>query len=73
MRFPRNAKMFRGQMDAAPFAGVFFLLTLFVLLASFTYTPGVRLRLPRQTCPEPTRPPWPWPSIPPDNFISKIS
>ncbi len=46
MRFPRNAKVFRGQLDAAPFAGVFFLLTLFVLLASFTYTPGVRLRLP---------------------------
>jgi biopolymer transport protein ExbD len=46
MRFPRNAKVFRGQLDAAPFAGVFFLLTLFLLLASLTYTPGVRLQLP---------------------------
>jgi biopolymer transport protein ExbD len=46
MRFQRNAKVFRGQLDAAPFAGVFFLLALFLLLASLTYTPGVRLQLP---------------------------
>jgi biopolymer transport protein ExbD len=46
MKFPRNAKIFRGQLDATPFAGVFFCLVLFVLLASMVYTPGVFIRLP---------------------------
>lgn len=46
MKFPRSAKIYRGQLDAAPFAGVFFLLVLFVLLASVLYTPGVRINLP---------------------------
>jgi len=46
MRFPRNAKIFKGQLDAAPFAGVFFLLVIFLLLASLIYTPGVRVKLP---------------------------
>ncbi len=47
MRFPRNAKIFRGQLDAAPFAGVFFLLVIFLLLNStFVFTPGVRIQLP---------------------------
>ncbi len=41
MKFPRNARMFRGHLDAAPFAGVFFCLVIFVLLASRLYTPGV--------------------------------
>lgn len=41
MRFPRNAKIFRGQLDPAPVAGVFFLLMLFILLGSLLYTPGV--------------------------------
>lgn len=46
MKFPRNARIFRGQLDAAPFAIVFFLLLLFMMLASLEYTPGVHLRLP---------------------------
>jgi biopolymer transport protein ExbD len=46
MKFPRNAKIFRGSLDAAPFAGVFFLLVLFVMLASLVYTPGVAIQLP---------------------------
>jgi len=46
MKFPRNARIFRGQLDAAPFAAVFFLLVLFVMLASLTYTPGVHIQLP---------------------------
>ena len=46
MKFPRSAKIFRGQLDAAPFAGVFFLLVIFLLLASLMYTPGVRIKLP---------------------------
>lgn len=45
MKFPRNARIFRGQLDAAPFAIVFFLLVLFLLLATLVYTPGVRLPL----------------------------
>ena len=46
MKFPRNARIFRGQLDAAPFAAVFFLLVLFLMLGSLMYTPGVRLTLP---------------------------
>jgi biopolymer transport protein ExbD len=46
MKFPRNAKIFRGSLDVAPFAGVFFLLVLFVMLASLVYTPGVAIQLP---------------------------
>jgi biopolymer transport protein ExbD len=46
MKFPRNARIFRGQLDAAPFAIVFFLLVLFLMLGSLLYTPGVRLQLP---------------------------
>lgn len=46
MRFPRNAKIFRGQMDAAPAAGVFFLLLAFLALQSrMAFTPGLRLDL----------------------------
>jgi biopolymer transport protein ExbD len=46
MKFPRNARIFRGQLDAAPFAAVFFLLVIFLMLGSLLYTPGVRLQLP---------------------------
>ncbi|PWU14226.1 MAG: hypothetical protein C5B50_17800 [Verrucomicrobia bacterium] len=46
MKFPRNARILRGQLDAAPLASVFFLLVLFVMLGSLVYTPGVTLNLP---------------------------
>jgi biopolymer transport protein ExbD len=46
MKFPRNARIFRGQLDAAPFAAVFFLLVIFALLTSLVYTPGVYINLP---------------------------
>ena len=46
MKFPRNARIFRGQLDAAPFANVFFLLVIFLMLAALVYTPGVPLQLP---------------------------
>lgn len=46
MKFPRNARIFRGQLDAAPFAAVFFLLVIFLMLGSLLYTPGVRIELP---------------------------
>lgn len=46
MKFPRNARIFRGQLDAAPFVTVFFLLVLFVVLGRHLYAPGVQLELP---------------------------
>lgn len=46
MKFPRNARIFRGQLDIGPFAGVFFLLVMFLLLASLVATPGVQINLP---------------------------
>ena len=46
MKFPRTAKVFRGQLDAAPLAAVFFLLVMFLLLSSLIYTPGVKIKLP---------------------------
>jgi biopolymer transport protein ExbD len=46
MKFPRNARIFRGQLDAAPFASVFFLLLIFLVLGSLLYTPGLRIELP---------------------------
>jgi len=47
MKFPRNARIFRGQLDAAPFASVFLLLVTFVMLHSLVYTPGVAVQLPK--------------------------
>ena len=46
MKFPRNARIFRGQLEFAPFASVLFLLVVFVSLGSFMYTPGVKIQLP---------------------------
>lgn len=46
MKFPRNARIFRGQLDAAPFAAVFFLLVIFAVLTTVIYTPGVHITLP---------------------------
>jgi biopolymer transport protein ExbD len=47
MRFPHNIKIFRGQLDAAPFLGVFLLLLLFLLFSSsLVFVPGVPIRLP---------------------------
>jgi biopolymer transport protein ExbD len=47
MKFPHNVKIFRGQIDAAPFVGVFFLLIIFLLLNSaLVFTPGVPISLP---------------------------
>jgi biopolymer transport protein ExbD len=46
MKFPRNARIFRGQLDVAPFATVLFLLVMFLFLASLVYTPGIQLHLP---------------------------
>ncbi len=46
MKYPRNAKIFRGSFDAAPIAGVLFLLVMFLLLhSSLVFTPGVKIQL----------------------------
>jgi len=47
MRFPRTARIFRGQLDASPFVGVLFLVAIFLLLnSSLVFLPGVAIRLP---------------------------
>lgn len=46
MKFPRNARLLRSTLDVAPFAVVFFLLVIFLTLASLLPTPGLALRLP---------------------------
>jgi biopolymer transport protein ExbD len=47
VRFPRNAKIFRGQLDAAPFAGVLFTIVIMLLLTwRLAFTAGVRIDLP---------------------------
>ncbi|MBA4148029.1 MAG: biopolymer transporter ExbD [Verrucomicrobia bacterium] len=45
MRFPRNTKIFRGQVDMVPLVGVLFLLLIFILLSSLVYTPGIPFAL----------------------------
>lgn len=45
MKFTRNARLLRSQLDAAPFAAVFFLLVIFMMLGSLIYTPGARVEL----------------------------
>src|SRR6185436_19035308 len=46
MKFPRNTRIFRGQLDVAPVACVFFTTALFLFLHSqIVFVPGVRLDL----------------------------
>jgi biopolymer transport protein ExbD len=46
MKFPRNAKLLRSPFDVAPFAAVFFLLVIFLLLSALLPAPGLSLDLP---------------------------
>ena len=47
MKFPRNARIFRGQLDASPFVGVLFLVAIFLLFnSSLVFFPGVPIHLP---------------------------
>jgi biopolymer transport protein TolR len=46
MKFPRNSKILRSQFDVAPFAAVFFILVIFLLLAALLPTAGIPLRPP---------------------------
>jgi biopolymer transport protein ExbD len=45
MRFPRNTRLLRSPFDVAPFAAVFFLLVIFLILAAPLPTPGLQLPL----------------------------
>src|SRR5688572_31003196 len=46
MKFPRNTRIFRGQLDMAPVACLFFATALMLFLHSQTvFVPGVRLDL----------------------------
>ena len=46
MKFPRNTRLLRSPFDVAPFAAMFFLLLIFMMLGGLLPTPGVPLRLP---------------------------
>jgi biopolymer transport protein TolR len=46
MKFPRNVRLLRSALDVAPFAVVFFLLIIFLMLVAFLPTPGLSLHLP---------------------------
>jgi biopolymer transport protein ExbD len=47
MKFPRNVRLLRSPFDVAPFAAVFFLLVIFVLLTALLPTPGIPLLPPQ--------------------------
>jgi biopolymer transport protein ExbD len=46
MKFPRNTRLLRNPFDVAPFAAVFFLLVILLLLGALLPTPGIPLQLP---------------------------
>lgn len=46
MKFPRNARVTKGSLEAAPWATVMFLLVIFIMLGGLLYTPGVHIQLP---------------------------
>jgi len=45
MKFPRNTRLLRNPFDVAPFAAVFFLLVIFLMIAVLLPTPGLPLQL----------------------------
>jgi len=46
MKFPRTAKILRSHFDVAPFAAVFFLLLIFLMLGALIPTAGIPLQPP---------------------------
>lgn len=46
MKFPRNTRLLRSPFEVAPFAAVFFLLVIFLMLGALLPTPGLPLQLP---------------------------
>jgi biopolymer transport protein ExbD len=45
MKFPRNNRLLRNPLDVAPFAAVFFLLVLFLMLGALLPVQGLRVQL----------------------------
>ncbi|MDD5140093.1 MAG: biopolymer transporter ExbD [Verrucomicrobiales bacterium] len=45
MKFTRNIRLLRGSLDVAPFAAVFFILLIFLLLSALMPVPGLQMRL----------------------------
>ena len=43
MKFPRNSKILRSQFDMAPFAAVFFIIVIFVMLGTLMARGGLEL------------------------------
>lgn len=46
MKFPRNARVTKGSLEAAAWVAVMFLLVIFIMLGGLLYTPGVHVQLP---------------------------
>jgi biopolymer transport protein ExbD len=46
MKFPRNARVTKGSLEAAAWVSVMFLLVIFIMLGGLLYTPGVHVQLP---------------------------
>jgi biopolymer transport protein ExbD len=46
MKFTRNTRLLRNPFDVAPFAAVFFLLVIFLMVGTLLPTPGIPLQLP---------------------------
>jgi biopolymer transport protein ExbD len=45
MKFPRNSKILRSQFDVAPFAAVFFIVMIFLLLGAIVPVQGLHTQL----------------------------
>ncbi len=45
MKFQRRARIFRGKLDVAPFAALFFLVLCCFMMRSLVYTPGVIMQV----------------------------
>ena len=45
MKFPRNARILRSQFDVAPFAAVFFIVMIFLMLGALMPVQGLRTSL----------------------------
>lgn len=46
MKFPRNTRLLRSPFEIAPFAAVFFLFAMLLMLSSLTPPPGIPLQQP---------------------------
>jgi biopolymer transport protein ExbD len=46
MKFPRNTRLLRSPFEIAPFAAVFFLFAMLLMLGSLTPSPGIPLQQP---------------------------